>query len=100
MARPKLGIYWAAGCGGCDTKVLDVHEKILDIAAAADILFWPIALDTKYKDVESWPDDFSTGPSIRNHRGNRVNLRLRRCLWARIPRIRRAQIWHMSRIIR
>ncbi|AGL00688.1 oxidoreductase [Desulfoscipio gibsoniae] len=52
MAKLKLAIYWAAACGGCDVAVLDVHEKILDIADAADILLWPVATDHKYADVE------------------------------------------------
>lgn len=52
----KLAVYWGAACGGCCVSVLDVHEKLLDVIAAADLLFWPIALDTKYKDVEAMPD--------------------------------------------
>ncbi len=53
----KLAVYWAASCGGCCVSVLDVHEKLFDVIAAADILFWPIALDTKYADVENMPDN-------------------------------------------
>src|SRR5512136_636709 len=56
MAKLKLASYWASACGGCDVAILDTHEKILDIAAAADILLWPIALDFKYSDVEAMPD--------------------------------------------
>jgi len=56
MAKLKLASYWASACGGCDVAILDVHEKILDIAAAADIVFWPIATDFKYSDVEAMPD--------------------------------------------
>ena len=56
MAKLKLASYWAAACGGCDVAILDVHEKILDIAAAADIVFWPIATDFKYQDVEAMPE--------------------------------------------
>ncbi len=52
----KAGIYWGAGCGGCDVAVLDVHEKILVVAEKMDLLFWPIALDFKYKDVEAMAD--------------------------------------------
>lgn len=52
----KLAVYWGAACGGCCVSVLDVHEKILDIAEAADLVFWPIALDTKYADVQKMPD--------------------------------------------
>ncbi len=58
MSKPKLklAIYWGAACGGCCVSVLDVHEKILDIASLADIVFWPIAMDFKYKDVEAMAD--------------------------------------------
>lgn len=58
MANKKLQIalYWGAACGGCDVAVLDTDEFILDIAAAADIRLWPIAVDGKYKDVEAMAD--------------------------------------------
>jgi F420-non-reducing hydrogenase small subunit len=56
MAKPKVALYWAGGCGGCDVAVLDTNEKILDIAAIADIVFWPIAMDFKYRDVEAMAD--------------------------------------------
>ena len=52
----KLAIYWGSACGGCCVSVLDTHEKLLDIVAAADLVFWPIAMDIKYKDVEAMPD--------------------------------------------
>jgi F420-non-reducing hydrogenase small subunit len=52
----KIAFYWAASCGGCEIAVLDINEKILDIVAVADILFWPVALDIKYKDIEAFPD--------------------------------------------
>lgn len=54
----KLAVYWAAACGGCCVSVLDVHEKLFDVVAAADLVFWPIALDTKYEDVEKMPDKY------------------------------------------
>ena len=52
----QVAFYWAASCGGCEIAVLDIDEKILDVVAAADILFWPVAIDTKYKDVEAMKD--------------------------------------------
>jgi len=52
----KIAFYWAASCGGCEIAVLDINEKILDVVAKADIVFWPVAIDTKYKDVEAMPD--------------------------------------------
>jgi F420-non-reducing hydrogenase small subunit len=56
MAKPKIALYWAASCGGCEIAVLDIGEKILDVVAAADIVFWPCAMDFKYKDVEAMAD--------------------------------------------
>jgi F420-non-reducing hydrogenase small subunit len=57
MAKPKLALYWAAACGGCDVAVLDTNEKILDIANLADIVFWPIAVDFKYHHVRDMADE-------------------------------------------
>lgn len=60
MAKPKLklAVYWGAACGGCCVSVLDIHEKLFDVVEAADLVFWPIAMDVKYKDVEAMADDF------------------------------------------
>jgi len=54
----KFAFYWAASCGGCEIAVLDIDEKILDVVAIADIVFWPVAMDVKYKDVEAMPDKY------------------------------------------
>ena len=51
----KIAFYWAASCGGCEIAVLDINEKILDVMKIADIVFWPVAIDVKYKDVEALP---------------------------------------------
>jgi F420-non-reducing hydrogenase small subunit len=56
MAKPKLALYWAASCGGCEIAVLDLQAKILDVAAAFDIVFWPVALDFKYDDIRAMED--------------------------------------------
>lgn len=57
-AKPKIkmAVYWGSACGGCCVSVLDVHEALFDVIAAADLVFWPIALDIKYKDVEAMAD--------------------------------------------
>ena len=55
--KPQFAFYWAASCGGCEIAVLDINEAILDVAAAVDILFWPVAMDFKYKDVEAMKDN-------------------------------------------
>jgi F420-non-reducing hydrogenase small subunit len=58
MEKLKFGFYWAASCGGCEIAVLDVDEKILDVLELAEVVFWPVAIDVKYSDVEAMPDDF------------------------------------------
>ncbi len=52
----KMAVYWGAACGGCCVSVLDVHESLFTVVEHADLVFWPIALDTKYADVEAMPD--------------------------------------------
>ncbi|MCK4952577.1 oxidoreductase [Candidatus Bathyarchaeota archaeon] len=52
----KFAFYWASSCGGCEVAVLDINEKILDVLEIADIVFWPVAMDVKYKDVEAMAD--------------------------------------------
>lgn len=56
MAKPKLAVYWAASCGGCDIAILDIEARILDVAEFFDIVFWPVALDFKYDDVRRMDD--------------------------------------------
>jgi len=54
--KPKVAFYWCASCGGCEETVVDLAEAVLDIVAAVDIVFWPVALDFKRKDVEAVAD--------------------------------------------
>ncbi len=54
--KPKFAMYWAASCGGCEISVLNIHEKILDVDANFEVVFWPVAMDAKYKDVEAMED--------------------------------------------
>jgi F420-non-reducing hydrogenase small subunit len=56
--KKKFAFYWGAACGGCEVTVLDTDAAILDVAALADIVLWPLAADGKYADVEAMPDDF------------------------------------------
>ncbi len=77
----KLAVYWASACGGCCVSVLDVHEKLFDVIDAADFVFWPIALDIKYKDVEEMPDNYIDvtlfNGAIRNSENERMAVLLR-----------------------
>jgi F420-non-reducing hydrogenase small subunit len=54
--KPKIGIYWCSSCGGCEEAIVDLNETILDVVAAVDIMFWPVAMDFKYEDVVNMED--------------------------------------------
>jgi len=77
----SIAQYWGAGCGGCDVALLDIDERILGVAEMADIVFWPIAVDTKLKDVEAMPDKSITvtlyNGAIRNSENEHVAKLLR-----------------------
>jgi F420-non-reducing hydrogenase small subunit len=55
-AKPKVAFYWCASCGGCEESIVDLAEDILKVVEAVDIVFWPVALDFKKKDVEAMED--------------------------------------------
>lgn len=50
MAKPKISSDWMAGCAGCHMSLLDIDERLLDIAALADIRATPIT-DLKEPDA-------------------------------------------------
>jgi F420-non-reducing hydrogenase small subunit len=54
--KPKIAMYWAASCGGCEIALVNINEKILDLAANFDLVFCPCLMDTKKQDVESMAD--------------------------------------------
>lgn len=80
-AKPKFAMYWAASCGGCEIAVLNTHEKILDVDKNFDVVFWPVAMDAKYKDVENLQDGeillTLLNGSIRNEENERIARLLR-----------------------
>jgi F420-non-reducing hydrogenase small subunit len=54
--KPDVAFYWCASCGGCEEAVLDLDEQLLEITDAVNVVFWPVALDFKERDVEARPD--------------------------------------------
>ena len=54
--KPKLAFYWCASCGGCEEAVLDLADELLPILSAVDLVFWPVALDFKERDVKAMED--------------------------------------------
>ena len=55
-AKAKLAMYWAASCGGCEISLLTINEKILDVAAAFDLVMCPCIADGKVHDIEKMAD--------------------------------------------
>ncbi|HZT29878.1 MAG TPA: hypothetical protein VFA33_08350 [Bryobacteraceae bacterium] len=54
--KPKVAFYWCAACGGCEEAIVDLGEGLLEVAAAVEIVFWPVALDFKRRDIEQLAD--------------------------------------------
>ena len=46
MSKLKLATVWIDGCSGCHMSILDMDERLLDIAEFVDIVYSPI-VDTK-----------------------------------------------------
>jgi F420-non-reducing hydrogenase small subunit len=82
FAKPWFAMYWAASCGGCEIAVLNTHEKILEVDANFEVVFWPVAMDAKYKDVRAMPDESITltlfNGGIRNSENEEIAHLLRR----------------------
>jgi F420-non-reducing hydrogenase small subunit len=78
----KIGIYWAASCGGCEIGILEIGDKLLTLLEVADLVFCPCILDFKYDDVRAMPDGaidvclFNGG--IRNSENQEIAELLRR----------------------
>jgi NAD-reducing hydrogenase small subunit len=49
--KPRVATIWLGGCSGCHMSFLDLDERLLDLAALADVVFTPIA------DVKEFPSD-------------------------------------------
>ncbi len=60
MAKPKAAFYWCASCGGCEEAVVDLNADLLKLTELVDVVFWPVALDSKRRDVERLDTDALT----------------------------------------
>lgn len=56
--KPKLAMYWASSCGGCEISVLNIGEKILVVDEIFDLAFFPCIADFKVEQVEGYPDGY------------------------------------------
>ncbi|NVM26452.1 MAG: hypothetical protein HWN70_11145, partial [Desulfobacterales bacterium] len=52
----KLAIGIGSTCEGCGIAILDLNEKILDLASLADIVYWVLGLDFKLSDLEKFKE--------------------------------------------
>lgn len=55
-AKPKLAVYWASSCGGCEIALVNLHERFLEVDRHFDLVFCPCLMDAKVADVEALPD--------------------------------------------
>ncbi len=49
--RPRFATVWLGGCSGCHMSFLDLDERLLELAARADVVYSPIA------DAKEFPED-------------------------------------------
>jgi len=58
IEKPKLAMYWASSCGGCEISVLNIGERILVVDEVFDLVFFPCIADFKVNDVKGYPDAY------------------------------------------
>ena len=51
MSKLKLATVWLDGCSGCHMSILDMDERLLEIAELVDIVYSPIV------DTKEFPDE-------------------------------------------
>ncbi|RME79484.1 MAG: NADP oxidoreductase [Chloroflexi bacterium] len=78
MSKPKISSDWLAACAGCHMSLLDIDERILQVAELADIRATPIT-DLKEPDEDGVDVGILSG-AINNTANEEVALRMReRC---------------------
>jgi NAD-reducing hydrogenase small subunit len=52
MNKKKIGTVWLGGCSGCHMSLLDIDERILEVAALAEIVKCPIVDGKEFPEVD------------------------------------------------
>ena len=52
MGKKKLGTVWLGGCSGCHMSLLDIDERILEVAKLADIVKCPVVDGKEFPEVD------------------------------------------------
>ena len=47
----KLATVWLDGCSGCHMSFLDIDERILDVAALADLVYSPLVDNKQFPEM-------------------------------------------------
>ena len=42
MSKPKLATAWLDGCSGCHMSLLDMDEKLIDLAGVCEVVYSPL----------------------------------------------------------
>jgi NAD-reducing hydrogenase small subunit len=50
LKRPRVATVWLGGCSGCHMSLLDMDERLLDLAGAIDLVYSPLM------DVKTFPE--------------------------------------------
>ena len=48
MTKPRLATVWLDGCSGCHMSLLDMDERLLEVASIADIVYSPLVDAKEY----------------------------------------------------
>lgn len=51
VTRPRVATVWLGGCSGCHMSLLDMDERLLDLADKMDLVYSPLM------DIKAFPDD-------------------------------------------
>ena len=83
LPKPRLATVWLDGCSGCHMSLLDMDERLLEIAERADIVYSPLVDFKEYPEnvdvclVEgavSSEDDLHKILMLREHTGTLVSF--------------------------
>ena len=83
--RPRIATVWLAGCSGCHMSLLDMDERLLDLAGQMDLVYSPLM------DIKEFPDDVDIA-LVEGAVANADNARMLRLVRARSAVLARERI--------
>lgn len=52
VSRPRLATVWLGGCSGCHMSFLDLDERLIELAARADVRYSPLVDAKEFPEVD------------------------------------------------